>query len=66
MGFTESVMRKVNELGTRGIRSLAVARQDNEDGRWRFLGILTFLDPPHCDTKYAIEVANLLGLEVRQ
>jgi magnesium-transporting ATPase (P-type) len=57
--------RQVQELGTRGIRSLAIARQDNEDGRWRFLGILTFLDPPFPDTKYAIEEARGVGLEVR-
>ena len=62
---SEFVDRQVQELGTRGIRSLAIARQDNEDGRWRFLGILTFLDPPFPDTKYAIEEARGVGLEVR-
>ena len=56
----------MHELGTRGIRSLAVARQDNEDGRWKFLGILTFLDPPCADTKETIEFASILGVEVRQ
>ncbi len=56
---------QVHELGTRGIRSLAIARQDNEDGRWRFLGIMTFLDPPRPDTKHTIEQANLFGVEVR-
>jgi H+-transporting ATPase len=55
---------QVHELGTRGIRSLAIARQDNEDGRWRFLGIMTFLDPPRPDTKHTIEQANLFGVEV--
>ena len=62
---TEFVGRQVCELGTRGIRSLAIARQDNEDGRWRFLGILTFLNPPRPDTKHTIEQANLFGVEVR-
>ncbi len=56
---------QVKELGTRGIRSLAVARQDNEDGRWRLLGLLTFLDPPRPDAKRIIEQANLFGVEVR-
>jgi len=56
---------KVHELGTRGIRSLAIARQDNEDGRWKFLGIMTFLDPPRPDTKHTIEQANLFGVEVK-
>jgi hypothetical protein len=58
--------RQVHECGTRGIRTLAIARQDNEDGRWRFLGILTFLDPPHQDTKHTLEFAKMVGLEVRQ
>jgi hypothetical protein len=42
-------MLQVHELGMRGIRSLAVARTDDE-GRWRMLGILTFLDPPRRGT----------------
>jgi hypothetical protein len=58
--------RQMAELGSRGIRALAVARQDNEDGRWKFLGMLTFLDPPYPDTKQAIEQARLLGVEVRR
>ncbi len=56
----------MHELATRWIQSLAIARQDNEDGRWRFLGMLTFLDPPHPDSKATIEMANLFGLEVRR
>lgn len=46
---------QVLELGKRGIRSLAVARKDDEDGLWRMLGILTFLDPPRPDTKRTID-----------
>ena len=48
-----SVEKTVHDLGTRGIRSLAVGRKDGEDGPWRMLGILTFLDPPRPDTKQA-------------
>ena len=47
----ESFASQVHELGTRGVRSLAVGRKDGEDGPWRMLGILTFLDPPRPDTK---------------
>jgi len=61
----DEVDGKVHELGTRGIRSLAIARMDNEDNRWRFLGIMTFLDPPRPDTKHTIEQANLFGVEVK-
>ncbi|WIA12441.1 hypothetical protein OEZ85_012477 [Tetradesmus obliquus] len=55
---------KVHELGLRGIRSLAVARTDDE-GKWRMLGILTFLDPPRPDTKDTIEKAMEYGVDVK-
>ena len=61
----EQVDAKVLELGKRGVRSLAVGRMDNEDGNWRMLGILTFLDPPRPDTKQTIEDANHFGVEVK-
>ena len=44
------VEKDVYALGIRGIRSLAVAKTD-DSGRWRMLGMLTFLDPPRPDTK---------------
>jgi H+-transporting ATPase len=59
------VEEKVHELGSRGIRSLALARQDNEDGKWSMLGILTFLDPPRPDTKSTIEKCGHYGVRVK-
>ena len=44
------VEKDVHALGIRGIRSLAVAKTDDNDV-WRMLGLLTFLDPPRPDTK---------------
>ena len=44
------VEKDVHALGIRGIRSLAVAKTDDND-KWKFLGLLTFLDPPRPDTK---------------
>ena len=61
----DAVEAKVHELGTKGIRSLALARMDNEDGRWRMLGILTFLDPPRPDTKQTIEDCHKYGVAVK-
>jgi H+-transporting ATPase len=61
----DQVESKVLELGKRGIRSLAVARQDNNDGNWRMLGILTFLDPPRPDTKQTIEECRKYGVAVK-
>ena len=61
----EKVEEKVHELGTRGVRSLALARMDNEDGIWKMLGILTFLDPPRPDTKHTIERCAFYGVRVK-
>lgn len=47
----ELVEKDVIQLGERGIRCLAVAKTDPGTGRWRILGLLTFLDPPRPDTK---------------
>jgi H+-transporting ATPase len=64
----EEVAKRVNwkvmDLGRRGIRSLAVART-NDEGKWQMLGILTFLDPPRPDTKDTIENAMILGVDVK-
>ena len=65
---TEEVTKRVNwkviDLGRRGIRSLAVAKT-NDEGRWQMLGILTFLDPPRPDTKVTLEAAMELGVDVK-
>lgn len=54
----------VNHLGQRGIRALAVAKTD-DDGQFRMLGLLTFLDPPRHDTKETIHRAIHYGVEVK-
>ncbi|KAF1785053.1 P-type ATPase, cytoplasmic domain N [Phytophthora cactorum] len=63
----EDVEVKVLDLAKRGIRSLAVARTSEEeaDGGWVFLGIMTFLDPPRHDTKRTIELAHENGIGVK-
>lgn len=64
----EEVAKRVNwkvmDLGRRGIRSLAVART-NDEGKWQMMGILTFLDPPRSDTKITIERALEYGVDVK-
>jgi len=60
----EAVERDVSKLGERGIRSLAVART-NEEGIWKMIGLLTFLDPPREDTKETIAQANEYGVDVK-
>lgn len=62
--ITHLVEEDVHRFGLRGIRSLAVAKT-NDEGRWEFLGLLTFLDPPRPDTKKTIEDANAYGVAVK-
>ncbi|KAG5179697.1 H+-exporting ATPase golden alga [Tribonema minus] len=60
----QAVDFKVMELAERGIRSLAVART-NDQGQWYMMGIMTFLDPPRPDTKRTIERAMEHGVDVK-
>merc|ERR1719455_10350 len=46
----KAIEKDVTDLGKRGIRAIAVAKTD-EEGVWRMMGLLTFLDPPRPDTK---------------
>ncbi len=58
------VERDIQTLGERGIRSLAVAKT-NEQNEWVMLGILTFLDPPRPDTWQTIQDAKKYGVIVK-
>ena len=60
------VEAEVANLGSRGIRSLAVARTaPGSTDTWLMLGMLTFLDPPRPDTKHTIEQALINGVDVK-
>ncbi|PSC73000.1 p-type h+-atpase isoform C [Micractinium conductrix] len=60
------VEAEVANLGSRGIRSLAVARtKPGNLEEWELLGMLTFLDPPRPDTKQTIEQALENGVDVK-
>ena len=61
---TEKVEKDVHALGLRGVRSLAVAIKD-DGGKWRLLGLLTFLDPPREDTAKTIQQAIEFGVNVK-
>ena len=54
----------VHSLGSRGVRSLAIAKTNDKD-KWEMLGLITFLDPPRPDTKYTIEQARVFGVAVK-
>jgi H+-transporting ATPase len=60
----EAVERDVSRLGAFGIRALAVARTVS-DGRWKMVGLLTFLDPPRPDTLQTVREAKAYGVVVK-
>ncbi|KAK8918838.1 Plasma membrane ATPase 4 [Platanthera zijinensis] len=75
-GLKEGVRRKVHviidNLAERGLRSLAVARQEvpektkeSAGGPWEFLGLLALFDPPRHDSAETIRRALCLGVNVK-
>ena len=54
--------KAVNDFATRGFRSLGVARSD-QDGPWKFLGVLPLFDPPRDDAKATVADARQDGCE---
>jgi H+-transporting ATPase len=54
----------VDELASKGYRTLGVARTDNGDA-WQFLGILPLFDPPREDAADTIAQAQAHGIEVK-
>merc|ERR1711975_100502 len=51
-------------LGSRGIRAICVAKTD-EQGVWRMMGLITFLDPPRPDTKDTVAKCKHYGTAVK-
>ncbi|EGB14735.1 plasma-membrane proton-efflux P-type ATPase [Pseudodesulfovibrio mercurii] len=64
----EAIRAKAEEasqgFAVKGYRTIGVARSD-EDGQWRFLGILPLFDPPREDSRETIEQAGKHGIEVK-
>lgn len=58
------IEKVINELASRGFRSLGVARADNHD-KWNFLGIIPLSDPLREDSKSTIETAKKMGLKIK-
>jgi H+-transporting ATPase len=54
----------ISDLAAKGYRTLGVARSD-QDGQWRFLGILPLYDPPREDSADTIAQAQAHGIEVK-
>ena len=64
-GEVQSAAEKaINEFAERGFRSLGVARADDE-GKWRFVGMLPLFDPPREQAKATIASARQMGVKVK-
>jgi H+-transporting ATPase len=60
----QRVNAEVTRLATHGMRTLGVACS-RPDGGFRFLGLLSLVDPPRDDSAETIATAKRMGLDVR-
>jgi len=60
----KKVSDKVDELAKDGYRALGVARKRSSGG-WKYLGLLSLLDPPREDSEEVIQGAQDHGISVR-
>jgi H+-transporting ATPase len=56
--------KTTHDFATKGYRSLGVAETD-QNGKWRYLGILALADPPREDSKQTILDATKMGVNVK-
>jgi len=56
--------KHVNECAAKGYRTLGVAQTD-DDGAWKFLGIIPLSDPPRADSGDMIKRAAEHGIDVK-
>ncbi|KAH6772262.1 H[+]-ATPase 2 [Perilla frutescens var. hirtella] len=70
--FKKKVHGAINKFAERGLRSLAVARQqvpekskESPGGPWEFVGLLSLFDPPRHDSAETIRRALHLGVNVK-
>ncbi len=59
-----AVEKAVSEFAGRGFRSLGVARAD-QDGKWKFAGVLPLFDPPREQAKATISDAKQMGVKIK-
>jgi H+-transporting ATPase len=56
--------KAILDFAGRGFRSLGVAKAD-EQGKWKFMGILPLFDPPRVDAKQTIANAVQMGVKIK-
>ncbi len=60
----DAVEKAINDFAGRGFRSLGVARAE-EEGKWKFVGMLPLFDPPREQAKATIASARQNGVDVK-
>ena len=60
----DAVEKTILEFAGRGYRSLGVARAD-EQGKWKFVGMLPLFDPPREQAKATIASAVQMGVKIK-
>jgi len=60
----DAVDKAVDDFAARGFRALGVARAE-DDGKWRFLGVLPLFDPPRVDAKETVATAAKMGVKIK-
>jgi H+-transporting ATPase len=60
----DKAQKTVDELASKGYRTLGVARTENGDS-WKFLGLLPLFDPPREDAAQTIAEAQKRGIKVK-
>ena len=60
----DAVEKAINDFAGRGFRSLGVARAE-EEGKWKFVGMLPLFDPPREQAKATIASARQMGVDVK-
>jgi H+-transporting ATPase len=56
--------KAILDFAGKGFRSLGVARAD-EEGKWKFVGMLPLFDPPRADAKETIANAVQMGVKIK-
>jgi H+-transporting ATPase len=59
-----AVDKTILDFAGRGFRSLGVAKAD-EQGKWKFVGMLPLFDPPRADAKETIANAIKMGVRIK-
>ena len=59
-----AVEKAINDFAGRGFRSLGVSRAE-EEGKWKFAGMLSLFDPPRDQAKATIASARQMGVDVK-